>query len=57
MRLLYRTRVLSNIGKYSFGFRIVDKWNSLSAEVISSNSLNAFKNKLDLIIKNDWGLV
>jgi hypothetical protein len=37
----------NNIRKYSFCVRVPKLWNSLSDNVINSNSVNAFKNNLD----------
>jgi ribonucleases P/MRP protein subunit RPP40 len=36
-----------DIRKHSFSMRIIDKWNSLSEEVVTSTTLNSFKNKYD----------
>ena len=36
-----------NIRQYSFGFRIVNIWNSLPDCVVEADSVNAFKNRLD----------
>jgi len=53
---LFKPRVYSDIGKFSFVYRVVDRWNSLPADVVTAGSLNLFKNKLDLCIRNVWGL-
>jgi hypothetical protein len=36
-----------DIRKYSFSVRIVNLWNSLSDEVVTAESVNSFKNRLD----------
>jgi ribonucleases P/MRP protein subunit RPP40 len=54
---LYKNRFTTNIGKYSFSNRVVDIWNKLSDEVVSSTTVTSFKAKLDLVIKNDWGFI
>ena len=36
-----------DIRKYSFTHRIVNTWNSLTEEIISAPSVNAFENRLD----------
>jgi len=36
-----------DLRKYSFTVRIVNLWNSLLEYVISANTVNTFKNKLD----------
>ena len=54
---IFKDRVFSNVGKYSFSYRVIDEWNSLPESVVNSASLNIFKNSIDLIIKEDWGLI
>jgi len=54
---LFKKRVRTNIGKYSFASRVVDVWNHLSAEEVSCNAVTCFKVKVDQIFKNDWGLI
>ena len=44
---LFKARFVSDIGKYSFGNRIVDEWNLLNEEIVSCNTVEQFKNKLD----------
>ena len=53
---LFKPRVRTDIGKFSFFYRIVDLWNSLPDEVVDAVSMNCFKNKIDNIIKFGWGL-
>ena len=53
---LYKPRVRTDTGKFSFSFRVVDLWNSLPDEVVSAVSMNSFKNKIDNVIKYGWGL-
>ena len=36
-----------DVGKYCFGNRVVDLWNSLPPAIINSNSIDSFKTKLD----------
>jgi len=45
---LFKNSFVSTPGKYLFGNRVVDKWNLLTEDVVSSLTLNGFKNKLDL---------
>ena len=54
---LVKKRFYTNIGKYSFSNRVVDVWNSLPEEVVSSKTVSCFKLKIDDLLKNDWGLV
>ena len=53
---LYKPRIKTDIGKFSFSFRVIDLWNSLPDEVVNAVSINSFKNKIDDIIKFGWGL-
>ena len=53
---LFKPRVRTDIGKFSFSWRVVELWNALPDEVVSAVSINSFKNKLDLVIKHGWGL-
>jgi hypothetical protein len=46
-------RAKYDIRKYSFPLRIVNTWNSLPEAVVSSESINTFKNKLDNFWKNE----
>ena len=36
-----------DIRKYSFSYRIVDNWNSLTEEIVTVPSIDCFKNRLD----------
>ena len=54
---IFKPRVNSDVGKFSFACRVVDRWNSLPLDVINACSLNVFKNRIDLCIRNDWGLI
>ena len=53
---LFKHRFNCNIGKFSYVNRIVDEWNNLSEDVISCNTVNAFKNKLDRYLRECRGL-
>ena len=53
---LFKPRVRTDTGKYSFSFRVVDLWNSLPDDVVNAVSMNSFKNKIDVVIKFGWGL-
>ena len=54
---LYKSRFNTNLGKFTFSNRVVDEWNMLLEDVISSNTVLSFKIKLDLYIKNGRGLI
>jgi ribonucleases P/MRP protein subunit RPP40 len=44
---LYKDRVNRDVLKHSFANRIFEQWHRLQEEVISANSINSFKNKVD----------
>ena len=37
----------TDVGKYCFGNRVVNLWNSFPPVIINSNSIDSFKTKLD----------
>ena len=53
---LFKPRVRTDIGKFSFSCRVVDLWNALPDEVVDAVSINSFKNQIDYLIKYGWGL-
>ena len=53
---LYKDRVNRDVLKYSFANRIFEQWNRLPEEVISANSINSFKNKVDKYLRVLEGL-
>lgn len=50
---LNRNNTTSNPRKHFLSNRVVDTWNKLPEEVISANSVNSFKNKLDKYQKRE----
>jgi len=44
---LVHPRCHYGLRKYSFTVRIVNLWNSLPKNVVSANTVNTFKNRLD----------
>jgi hypothetical protein len=54
---LFKSRFNTNVGKFVFVNRIVDEWNKLSEDIVSCNSVNSFKNKIDRYLKNCRGLI
>ena len=53
-RKLFKQRCNKEIRKWAFSQRIIDNWNSLTEEIVSAESLNAFKNRLDKYWKAKW---
>jgi hypothetical protein len=47
----YKERVNRDVLKYSFANRVIEQWNKLPEDVISGNSINSFKNKLEKYLK------
>jgi len=39
----------NDVRKYFFSHRVINHWNALDGEIVSSSSINAFKNKLNKI--------
>ena len=46
---LSKPRCQKDVRKYLFSHRVIDRWNVLDGEAVSSSSINAFKNTLVLI--------
>ena len=53
---LFKPRVRTDVGRFSFSYRVVELWNSLNVEVVDAVSVNSFKNKIDSVIEFGWGL-
>jgi len=52
---MYKKRVNSDLGKYSFIFRVVDPWNALPNEIVTAKDEFSFKNKLDYYLRGGRG--
>jgi len=53
---LYKKRVNVDTGKYSFGNRVCTTWNNLTEDIVTSQSINVFKGRLDKYLGNKGGL-
>ena len=53
---LYKKRVNVDIAKYSFGNRVCTSWNNLTEDIVTSQSINIFKGRLDKYLGNKGGL-
>ena len=51
---LFKQRCNKEIRKLAFSQRVVDSWNSLTEEIVSAESLNTFKSRLDKYWKSKW---
>ena len=38
-----------DVRKYSFAYRVIDIWNSLSTDIVNACSISAFKHKLEFV--------
>ena len=51
---LFKQSVNKDVRKHVFSQRVIDAWNSLTEDIISSKSLNIFKAKLDKHWESEW---
>ena len=54
---LFKIRFNTNCEKFMFSNRIIDEWNMLSEDVISCNTVEVFKAKLDQYLRFSRGLI
>ena len=54
---LHKQYARLDVRKHFFSNRVVDLWNSLPEYVISANSVNSFKNRLDKYWSNNQSLL
>ena len=54
---VFKVGFRTDLGKYRFSNRVISYWNRLSLHVIECCTLNNFKNSLDRVMGNDWGLI
>ena len=53
---VYKKGFRLDTGKYSFGNRVIDKWNALPEYIVEQNTINGFKNKLDKYLGHMKGI-
>jgi len=46
---LSKPRCQKGVRKYFFSHRVINRWNAVDRETVSSSSINAFKNRLNKI--------
>ena len=44
---MFKKGFRTNLGKFSFGNRVINDWNHLPADIMQRDNLNAFKRGLD----------
>ena len=54
---LFKPRVLTNFGKFSFSFRVIEEWNMLTQEIVLCNTVMQFKSKLDHYLRFCRGFI
>ena len=54
---LFKPRVLTNFGKFSFSFRVIEEWNMSTQEIVSCNTVMQFKSKLDHYLRFCQGFI
>ena len=52
---LFKKRVNLDIAKFSFGNRVCTSWNNLTENIVSSQSINIFKGRLDKYLASKGG--
>ena len=52
-----KIRFFTDLGKFTFSNRVMVYWNSLPRHVLDCLTINGFKNKVDKVLRVDWGLV
>ena len=51
---LYKPKCKADLRKNAFSNRTVDDWNSLTEDIVSADSIDTFKFKLDKFWKTKW---
>jgi hypothetical protein len=53
---VYEKRFKLDMGKYSFGNRVIDSWNALPDYIVEQGTVNGFKSKLDQYLGHMKGI-
>jgi hypothetical protein len=53
---VYKKRFKLDMGKYSFGNRVIDSWNALPDYIVEQGTVNGFKSKLDQYLGHMKGI-
>jgi hypothetical protein len=51
---LFKTRSETTLRKHFFSQRIIDDWNSLTEEIVTAETINSFKAKIDKYWQTKW---
>ena len=43
-----------NVRKYSFAYQVIDIWNCLSSDIVSTSDISTFRTKLDSLDLTDF---
>ena len=54
---LFKKRYRLDVGKFKFASRVCEEWNRLGDGIVSVETLNVFKMRLDLHLRNVRGCV
>jgi len=46
---LFKPQCSLDVRKYSFAYRVVNTWNSLSRDIVNASSISVFKHKLEFV--------
>ena len=46
---LFKPQCSLDVRKYSFAYRVIDIWNSLSSDAVNASSISVFKHKLEFV--------
>ena len=53
---LFKPRINTDVGKYSFSYRVVDAWNARSFDVVNASNIKSFKNLIGKQLLK-WGSI
>ena len=52
---LFKKRYRLDIGKFKFASRVCEEWNSLEDGIVSAETVNVFKMRLEHLLRNKRG--
>ncbi len=51
---LFKPQFEAELRKHAFSQRVIDDWNSLTENIVTSKSLDIFKERLDKHLSTEW---